>query len=131
MNFNSLIADTISRLNTGNRHRVRKLYLNYNKTILNILVVLLDLGLIRGFIIELNRKVRVDLRFRGGFHIFYKLNLVSKASRRIYWKLNKLLLEIDSSNSKIYVISTRRGLMLGSECIWYSLTGEVFFKVLL
>jgi len=131
MNFNSLLADIVSRLNACNRHRVRTVSLNYNKITLNLVLLLLDLGLIRGFQIKPKNKIWVSLRFKGGFHIFYKLSLVSKPSRRIYWKLYNLFLEVDKNNSVIYIVSTKQGLLLGSECIWRSVTGEVLVKIVL
>ena len=48
MNFNSLLADVVSRINTCNRHRVRTVSLNYNKITLDLVFLLLELGLIRG-----------------------------------------------------------------------------------
>jgi len=57
MNFNSLLADVISRINMGNRHRVKTVILSVNKLTMEIIYVLLDLGLIRGFKIKSNNKV--------------------------------------------------------------------------
>lgn len=48
MNFNNLLADVVSRLNTCNRHRVRTVALSYNKITLDLVFLLLELGLIRG-----------------------------------------------------------------------------------
>jgi ribosomal protein S8 len=84
MSFNNLLADVVSRINAGNRHRVRTVVIGVNKITLEVIEVLLDLGLIRGFKIQLNNTIKVSLRFRGGFNIFYKLTLVSKSSKRIY-----------------------------------------------
>lgn len=84
MNFNSLLADVVSRLNAGNRHRVRTIPLSRNKVTMELIFVLLELGIIRGFKMKPNNKVEVGLRFRGGFQFFYKLSLVSKPSKRVY-----------------------------------------------
>jgi len=71
MNFNSLVADVISRLNGGNRHRVRIVILCNNRITLDVINVLLEIGLISGFKIQVNNKIWVYMRFRGGFHIFF------------------------------------------------------------
>jgi len=131
MNFNSLIADVVSRINTGNRHRVRTIALNYNKITLELVLLLMDLGIIRGFRIVAKNNIWVSLRFKGGFHIFYKLSLLSKPSKRLYWNLRRLFLEVDKNNSIIYIISTKQGLLLGSECVWRAVTGEILIKIVL
>lgn len=131
MNFNSLLADVVSRINACNRHRVRTVSLNYNKITLDLVFLLLELGLIRGIKIFSRKVIHVNLRFKGGFHIFYKLNLISKPSQRIYWSLRNLFLQIDKNNNIIYIISTKEGLLLGSDCIWRTLTGEILIKIML
>lgn len=131
MNFNSLLADVVSRLNKCNRHRVRTVSLNYNKITLDLVFLLLELGLIRGIKMKPKNLIWVSLRFKGGFHIFYKLSLISKPSKRIYWNLRNLFLKVDKNNNNIYIISTKQGLLLGSDCIWRTLTGEVLVKVML
>ena len=131
MNFNNVIADVVSRLNAGNRHRVRTLFLKFNKIALELVLLLLDLGLIRGLKMKPKNIIWVSLRFKGGFHIFYKLSLISKPSKRIFWGLHRLFLEIDKQNSVIFVVSTQKGLLLGSDCIWRSLTGEILIKIVL
>ena len=131
MNFNSVIADVVSRLNACNRHRVRTVILNYNKITLDLLFLLLELGLIRGIKMKPQNMIWVSLRFKGGFHIFYKLSLISKPSKRLYWNLKNLFLKIDKNNNDIYIISTKEGLLLGSDCIWRVLTGEVLIKIML
>lgn len=131
MNFNSLLADVVSRINTCNRHRVRTVSLNYNKITLDLVFLLLELGLIRGVKMRPKNIIWVSLRFKGGFHIFYKLSLISKPSKRIYWNLRNLFLKIDKNNNNIYIISTKQGLLLGSDCIWRTLTGEVLVKIML
>jgi ribosomal protein S8 len=57
MNYNSLLADVVSRINMGNRHRVRTVSLNYNKITLNLVFLLVDLGLLRGMKIQSNNKI--------------------------------------------------------------------------
>lgn len=131
MNFNSLLADVVSRINTCNRHRVRTVSLNYNKITLDLVFLLLELGLIRGVKMRPKNIIWVSLRFKGGFHIFYKLSLISKPSKKIYWNLRNLFLKIDKNNNNIYIISTKQGLLLGSDCIWRTLTGEVLVKIML
>jgi len=131
MNFNFLLGDVISKLNAGNRHRVKTIILLINNITLDILLLLLNLGLIRGFKLKNKQMVFVNLRFRGGFHLFYKLGLVSKPSNRIYWDLRNLYINIEKNTSLIYVISTKKGLLIGSDCLWQKLTGEVLFKIIL
>jgi ribosomal protein S8 len=131
MNYNSLLADIVSRINMGNRHRVRTVYLNYNKIALNLVFLLVELGLLRGIKIKSNNIIWLNLRFKGGFHIFYKLSLVSKPSKRVYWNLRRLFLEVDKNNNNIYIITTKEGLLLGSDCLWRSLTGEILVKIIL
>ena len=131
MNFNSLLADVVSRINACNRHRVRTVSLTYNKITLDLVFLLLELGLIRGIKIKPKNIIWASLRFKGGFHIFYKLSLISKPSKRVYWNLRNLFLKIDKNNNSLYIISTKQGLLLGSDCIWRTLTGEVLVKIIL
>lgn len=131
MNYNNLLADVVSRINASNRHRVRTVALNYNKITLDLVFLLLELGLIRGIKMKPKNIIWVSLRFKGGFHIFYKLSLISKPSKRIFWNLRNLFLKIDKNNNNIYIISTKQGLLLGSDCIWRTLTGEVLVKIIL
>jgi ribosomal protein S8 len=98
---------------------------------LNLVFLLVDLGLLRGMKIQSNNKIWLNLRFKGGFHIFYKLSLVSKPSKRIYWDLRRLFLEVDKNNGDIFIITTKQGLLLGSDCLWRSLTGEILVKIIL
>lgn len=131
MHFNNLLGDVVNRINAGNRHRVKSVELKVNKNTMSVIYVLHELGLIRGFKIVKSTKVIVNLRYYNGHHIFFKLGLVSKPSNRIYWNMNRLYKEVDKQNSLIYIISTKQGLLLGSECLWRSLTGEVLIKILL
>lgn len=131
MNFNSLLADVVSRINACNRHRVRTVSLNYNKITLDLVFLLLELGLIRGIKMRPKNIIWVSMRFKGGFHIFYKLSLISKPSKRVYWNLRNLFLKIDKNNNNIFIISTKEGLVLGSDCIWRTLTGEILVKIML
>jgi ribosomal protein S8 len=96
-----------------------------------ILYVLLELGLIRGYKMQSNHEVWVSLRFQGGNHIFNRISLVSKPSKRVYWNMSQLYKEIDKNDSVIYLISTKEGIVIGSDCIWRALTGEVLIKIVL
>lgn len=131
MNFNSMIADVVNRINVSNRHRVKSVELGLNKMTLEIVKVLQDLGLIRGYKMLSNRKIVVSLRYVNGHQIFYKLQLVSKPSKRVYWNMHRLYKEVDKQNALIYIISTKEGLLIGSDCLWRSLSGEVLIKILL
>ena len=117
MNFNFYISDILNRLNVGNRHKLKRVELSFNKITLDIIKVLWDLGLIRGFKIKPGNKVMVYLRYYHGTHIFHKLKLVSKPSKRVYWNLQRLFLELDKNNSVIYIVSTKEGLLIGSDCL--------------
>jgi len=117
MHFNNLLGDVVNRINSGNRHRVKNVELRANKSTMELLFVLQELGLIKGFKIINKHKIIVTLRYYRGHQIFFKLNLVSKPSKRIYWSMHRLYKEVDKQNSLIYVISTKQGLFLGSECI--------------
>ena len=131
MNYNSVIADVVNRINAGNRHRVKSVVLFVNKNTMEIINVLLELGLIRGFKMQPKNKVIVNMRFFYGHQIFYKLSLVSKPSKRVYWNMHRLFMEVDKQNALIYIVSTKKGLLIGSDCLWRSLTGEVLIKILL
>lgn len=129
MNYNSYIADVVNRINAGNRNRVRTVKLNINKKTMEVLYIFLELGLIRGYKMQSNNEIWVSLRFHGGSHIFNRISLVSKPSKRIYWNMSQLYKEIDKNNAVIYLISTKEGILIGSDCIWRALTGEVLIKI--
>ena len=131
MNFNNYRADVINRINVGSRHKVKSVELNVTKSTMEIIKVLLELGLIRGFNFISHNKVIVNLRYYMGRPVFYKLCIISKPSKRVFWNLHQLYKEVDKQNAVIYVISTKKGLFIGSECLWRSLSGEVLFKILL
>ncbi len=84
MNYNYLLGDLVSKLNMGQRHRVRTMMVPKSRIGMDLLFLLLELGLIRGIKLEENSKVRVSFRYQGGSHFFYKLSLVSKPSKRVY-----------------------------------------------
>ena len=45
--------------------------------------------------------------------------------------MKNLFLQVDKNNNNIFIISTKQGLVLGSDCIWRTLTGEVLVKIML
>lgn len=129
MNYNSVISDVVNRLNMGNRHRVKTVLLFVNKNTMSIIKILLELGIIRGFKFLSKNKVLVHMRYVGGNQIFYKISLVSKPSRRVYWNLHRLFMEVDKQNAVIYIVSTRQGLLIGSDCLWRSISGEILIQI--
>jgi ribosomal protein S8 len=96
-----------------------------------IVYLLSELGLIRGYRMYSKHEVWVSLRFNGGNHIFNRISLVSKPSKRVYWNMSQLYKELDKNDTVIYFISTKEGIVLGSDCLWRALTGEVLIKIVL
>jgi ribosomal protein S8 len=59
-----------------------------------------------------------------------KFGIVSTPGRRIYWSLLILRKQISiHSETDIFFLSTKKGLLTNDECLIYKIGGEVLFRL--
>jgi ribosomal protein S8 len=126
---NSLLSSLVAQLNLGSLRRVRFITVNYTKLTIDIIKLLYKEGVIRLYMLK-GTKILIFFKYFRGCHLF-KFKIVSKASKRSYWSLNKLSLNYSKENfSGFYIISTSMGLFSSNECLLYKhLSGEILFKI--
>jgi ribosomal protein S8 len=126
---NYLISNLISKINYGANKRLRFIKVNLNNLTLDILEILYINGIIRSYRVE-NNNVYVYYKYYLSQSIF-KLKIISKPGNRIFWTLNKLLLNYNNNNfSGFYIISTKNGLYTSDFCLNKNISGgEVLLKV--
>jgi ribosomal protein S8 len=127
---NHLISNLIYKINYGTIRRIRFIIINYNDSVLELLEILYNTGVIRSYRIIDNLKVKIYLKYYL-CHFSFKLSVISTPGNRIYWTLNKLSKNYNIKNfSGFYIISTQKGLLTSDYCLTNRLTGgEILIKV--
>lgn len=130
MSYNHHISDFIAKLNVASRSHFISIGVKRSKIIINILKLLYENGVIRGYVI-FNESIIVYLKYYHNKSVFTSLQIVSSPSKRVYWSLNKLHLRYNNNNfSGFYIISTDKGLMTSTEALLISnVSGEIILKI--
>jgi len=113
--------------NIKNAQKAKKAFLINNKS--NIAISLLNIlwqeGFILGYSITSSNKLKIYLKYKDLNYGFYKIQTISKPSKRLFlssiklWKLN--------NKKGILVFSTCKGLYTLEECKKLRLGGELLF----
>ena len=113
-NYN--ISDTVSRLNSAINTRLKSVNIPCHKLNFQLIYLLYKQGVIRGFKV-LQSSFRVFLKFYNNTPICYKMKIISRPGRRVYWNLNRLS-KVYSRHafSGFYVVSTSIGLVSSNDC---------------
>lgn len=130
-----LISDTLIRIKNGQKIKLNEITLHspVSKLCLDILNILYKKGLIRGFIITLCKKkkintVKVLLKYDFyGLPLIKNVKRISKPGRRIYspiknlWKIN--------NGIGLIILSTPKGLMTDNDARLLNVGGEILCKI--
>lgn len=132
MNVNHQISDFVANLNFAIMTRKKYVDIRFSFLIWSILKIIRDNGCIKGFTLLENNIVRVFFRYIDNKSILKNILVMSKPSKRIYWKINSLYL--NSFNLKLngfYIISTNLGLYTSSEILFLNkfVSGEILLFV--
>lgn len=122
-NFSNLVA-TIKNGAKQNKNFVKVYKTNFNK---DLLLIFLKKGFIKNFSVSIDRKyfiVELNLKVKE----LSQISLVSSSTNRVFLDFKKI--------SKIYkpsdffVVSTSKGVLLGSDIFFYGLGGELLLKII-
>jgi len=131
MIVNYALSDLFASLNVAKQGHLRRVCLNYNKPILNILKKLQDLGFLGKFRIVDRKKVEIFMKYSGVGPkcAFNKIVTISKPSKRIYLDLVKFDKYRWRNYAEIYLIYTKLGLFTNLECYLSNISGEILCKI--
>lgn len=127
MTVNYNFSNLVSIIKNGakqNKNFVKVLKTNFNK---ELLLALSKKGFVKNFsissldrnfyIVELNLKVKE----------LSKLSLISNSTNRVFLDFKKISKLFKPSD--FFVVSTSRGILLGSDIFFYGLGGELMLKI--
>lgn len=126
------IADMLTRIRNANRARFKSVEVLHSGINLNIVKVLKKAGYIGGYDIKKNEKgfdvLNVYLKYPDSkTTIIQDIQRVSKPSRRIYVKRNKIPKVLNGYG--VAIISTSKGVITDKEAREKNVGGEVLCKV--
>jgi ribosomal protein S8 len=128
--FSYSYGDFAARMNNAKRNRVMHINIPNSKLNLETLELFYRIGLIRSFnLIDDNEKIRVYLKFVSGRSVFKKIKLVSLPSKRVYLSLIKLSKLRNKHSIVVFIVSTKNGLKIDTECLYYKMSGEILLKI--
>ena len=129
LTFNFELADFVARLRLGSKSHFANISVRRNNLSFNLLQILYNNGVIRGFYCE-HLTIKVYLKYYYGKPAIRHLRLITKPSVRAYWPLSYLSWQYNyHSLSGFYIVSTNRGLLTSHECMIYRISGEVLLKI--
>lgn len=131
MSMNSLIADTIARVNNAQRAGHDYVIVKASKMIMSVLNVLKEEGYIENFE-EFSQKVgvnliKVDLKYFKGDPAIASMKMISKPGCRIYRSVAEL--PRASNGLGTIIISTSKGVMADHQAIEEHAGGELICEV--
>lgn len=127
---NNIISYLITKINHGTKKRLRFIKLEYNETVLDLLKILYEHGVIRSYRIQNNNEVDVYIKYHESRPII-RMSIVSTSGKRVFWNLDYLTKYYNNHNfSGFFVISTKSGLHTSHDCLINRIDGgEVLMKV--
>ena len=126
------IADFIIRIKNASFSRRRKVIMPYSKVVKEIGNVFVKGGFLKSIKeekVEGRKVLEATVRFDKRSPAISDVNIISKPSLRVYASA-KYIPEIQKKGMNTIVISTSRGIMLGSDAYRKGVGGEVLFKIL-
>ncbi|MEK7534212.1 MAG: 30S ribosomal protein S8 [Patescibacteria group bacterium] len=126
------IADFIIRIKNASFSRRRKVIMPYSKVVKEIGNVLVKGGFLKSIKeekVEGRKVLEATVKFDKRSPAISDVNIISKPSLRVYASA-KNIPEIQKKGMNTIVISTSRGIMLGSDAYRKGVGGEVLFKIL-
>lgn len=131
MSMNSLMADTIARINNAQRASHEFVIVKASKMIKAFLKVLKEEGYVEDFE-EFNEKagvnhIKVDLKYHRGVRVIKHLKIISRPGCRVYKSVSQLPKAFNGLGT--IVVSTPQGLMADHLAIEKHVGGEVICEV--
>jgi len=125
------IADFIIRIKNASLSRRRKVIMPYSKVVKEIGNVLVKGGFLKSIKeekVEGKKVLEATVKFDKRSPAISDVNIISKPSLRVYASA-KNIPEIQKKGMNTIVVSTSKGIMLGSDAYRKGVGGEVLFKV--
>lgn len=130
LNFNYIIADIVSNLNLGILRKLRFIKIVKTNMALRLLTILYKQGILRTFIVK-HDHILVYFKYYRGQPLCSKLELISKPSKRAYYRLGRLNTFYNNNNfSGFLIVSSQKGLVTTDYCLLDGhVGGELLIKV--
>jgi len=132
MNLNFPLADVITRIRNGQQAKLARVKLNSSKLCLNVLNVLMEEGVIKGYSFKEEdknlRSLYVELKYYKGLPVIKSIKVISKPSKRTYLSVKEIW-KIDSGLGFL-ILSTSKGVISDKKARKFNVGGEVLCKVL-
>lgn len=127
--MNNLLSQAISNIKVAYVNKHDYAFVPRSNLILSCLDRLYKLGYINQFKLVSNYKVVVFLKYHNQGPVVRDLKLVSKQSRRQFYKVIHLRNRIGTNYQGFLLLSTDSGIMTDQECIFENKGGEPLFWV--
>jgi len=129
MSVNNLLSDSVARIRNGYTSKLKKVYLLRSKFIIKVLDLLLKEGFIFSYSILNDKNLVVYLKyFSNGSSIINDIKLISKPSIKHYVTVKDLWV-LNRNYSRVFVISTTKGLLTSKEALNNNVGGKLLFYI--
>ena len=127
---NHRISDLVARLNNAITRKKADLLVPNTKVTKNILNVLEDQGFIRGYQLNSDNSLIINLKYYKNNSVVNSLKVISKPSKRIYFSKEEII-QWKNQNNKfdVLLISTNRGILTHQEALNLNLGGEILISI--
>jgi ribosomal protein S8 len=127
------LSKLITTLNIARQGHFKSIKVDNTKLTLRLLELMQEIGIIRGYCVMPNdNKFKVFLKYKqGSVGMFFRIELVSKPSKRVYVDMVKLYKMKERCSKIVYIISTPKGIVSDAECVGHTMGGEVLLKIIL
>ncbi len=123
----NLLSDLVAQLKAGSLHHKKHINAKKNKLIIECCFLLYELGYISSFSVQENN-VRIFLKYSEGRSTLINVLILSKSSKKLYIKKDKLRSLVKNS-SKTYVVSTKYGLITGQKALELNIGGVLLLSL--
>lgn len=130
MNYNSILADSLSIIRNGISSKLLVVKVRKSKFMVEILNLMYLEGYINGYSLDGTNLVKVYLKYSEGFSVIKKIKIESKPGCRVY-RNYKYLWKLFTKDHKIVVCSTTMGILTNKEIFAKRLNigGEILFEI--
>ena len=129
MSVNFVLGDFLARLNNAKKQHLISIYVQNTRLVKDILLVLVNLGVIRDITLIDDKYIEVFLKYYKRRCVYKSFKLVSLPSKRVYLDLIKLIKLKNTKSGYIYILSTTKGIKTDFECIYAKISGEILFRI--
>jgi len=126
MNFSNNYINMLSIVNMGVKTNKLSVKVKFSKFNLLIIKFLYKKGFFRGFFIKDN-SIFIFLKYVNGKNVISSIDIISKPNT--IKTINFKYLKQNSLRKGLTLVSTSKGLMSLSDCIFYKENGIILFKI--